>query len=70
MKNISTTYIAGIVSVIVFVLPLIGLDVADNGTLTNTVTSIVGAIGAIWVFVGRYRAGGISALGIKKKEDK
>ena len=70
MKNISTTYIAGIVSVIIFVLPMIGLDIADEGTLTNTVTGIVGFLSAIWVFVGRYRAGGISAFGIKKKDSK
>ena len=68
MKNISSTYIAGAVSVIIFVLPMIGLDIADEGTLTNTVTGIVGFLSAIWVFVGRYRAGGISAFGIKKKD--
>jgi len=70
MKNISSTYIAGAVSVIIFVLPMIGLDIADEGTLTNTVTGIVGFLSAIWVFVGRYRAGGISAFGIKKKDSK
>ena len=70
MKNISSTYIAGAVSVIIFVLPMIGLDIADEGTLTNTITGIVGFLSAIWVFVGRYRAGGISAFGIKKKDSK
>jgi len=66
---ISKTYIAGIVSVIAFVLPLFGLDIADEGTVTNLVTNIAGAIGAIYVFVGRYKAGGISAFGIKKKDN-
>ena len=70
MKNISSTYIAGAVSVIIFVLPMVGLDIADEGTLTNTITGIVGFLSAIWVFVGRYRAGGISAFGIKKKDSK
>jgi len=66
---ISTTYIAGAVSVIAFVLPMLGLEVADKGTLTNTITGIAGAISAIYIFYGRYKAGGISAFGIKKKDN-
>lgn len=65
--KISSTYIAGIVSVIAFVLPLIGYDVADTAVLNKTVVDIAGAISAIYVFIGRYRAGGINAFGIRKK---
>lgn len=67
--NISTTYIAAIVSVIVFVLPIFGLDVADEGTVTNIVTNIAGVISSLWVFYGRYKAGGINAFGLKKRDN-
>jgi len=66
----SKTYIAGIVSIIAFVLPLFGLDIANEGTVNNLVTNIAGAIGAIYVFIGRYKAGGITAFGLRKTEDK
>lgn len=66
--NISTTYIAGIVSVIVFVLPLFGFEIADEGTLTDLVTQIVGTFSTLYVFIGRYHAGGINAFGIRKAD--
>ena len=69
MKKISTTYIAAIVSIIVFVLPLFGLDVADEGTITNVITNVVGTISSLYIFYGRYKAKGITAFGIKKKDN-
>jgi hypothetical protein len=65
--NFSTTYVAGIVSVVAFVLPLLGFDVSDTALLNKTVVEIVGAVSAIYIFIGRYKAGGISAFGFKKK---
>ena len=65
--NFSTTYVAGIVSVVAFVLPLLGFDVSDTALLNKTVVEIVGAVSAIYIFIARYKAGGISAFGFKKK---
>lgn len=62
----STTYIANIVAILVFVLPHFGITIADPNTLTGIFTSVAGAIAAIWVFYGRYRAGGISIFGLRK----
>jgi len=67
MKNISTTYIAGIISIITLVLPLFGLDVADEGTLLNVVQGIAGTISSLYIFYGRFKAGNISAFGLRKK---
>ncbi len=64
--NLSTTYIANIVSVLVFVLPVLGINVVDEGSFTQTVTQIAGVVTVAYVFYGRYKAGGISAFGIKK----
>jgi hypothetical protein len=66
---ISTTYIAGIVSFLVFVLPVLGFDVIDQGTLTATVTQVAGVAAVLYSFYGRYRAGGISAFGFRKTSE-
>ena len=63
---ISTTYIAGAIAVITFVLPFIGLDISDTALVSKTVTEIAGVISILYVFIGRYRAGGINAFGIRK----
>ena len=65
--NLSTTYIASGVAVLALVLPLFGLEIADEGTLTNTVQGLVGAVAVFYTFYGRWRAGGISAWGLRKK---
>lgn len=62
----STTYIAGIISIITLVLPIFGLEIADKETFAGLVTSIVGACSTAYIFIGRYKAGGINTFGIKK----
>ena len=64
--NYSTTYVATIVSVLVFVLPLLGIEVIDEGTLAKTVSNIIGVISTLYIFYGRFKAGGISIFGLKK----
>lgn len=61
----STTYIAQIVTILTLVLPALGLHVADPGSLTETLTEIFGIIAAIYVFIGRWRAGGINIFGLR-----
>lgn len=65
--KVSTTYVAGIVAVIAFVLPLVGYDIGDAGLLKNSTQELVGALAVLYTFYGRYRAGGINAFGVKKK---
>ena len=62
----STTYIANIVTILTLVLPHFGLHVFDQGALVNTVTSIAGIAASLYVFYGRYKAGGVSIFGIRK----
>lgn len=66
MKNFSTTFAANIVSILVFVLPVFGVHVVNQGTLAATVASIIGVISTLYIFYGRYRAGGINSFGIRK----
>jgi hypothetical protein len=65
--NISTTYIAGIVSIFTLVLPIFGLEIAEKETLTELMTQVIGAVGAVYVLYGRYKAGGVNAFGLRKK---
>ncbi len=66
MKKISTTFIANIVSVLVFVLPVLGIHIVNQSAFTTAVASIIGVISTFYVFYGRYKAGGITAFGIRK----
>jgi len=68
MKNISTTFIANIVALLVFVLPVLGLEIVDENTLMGAVTATVGVVSVLYVFYGRYKAGGINAFGIRLKK--
>ena len=75
MKSASTTYIANtvsaLVSVAVFVLPVLGFEVVDVEALRESVVGIavaaVSFISVIWVYRERYKKGGINAFGVKKK---
>lgn len=67
MKKLSTTYIGAVVAVIGLVLPIFGFGIGDSGTLTQTLTELAGVAGVLYTFYGRYRAGGISAFGLKKE---
>lgn len=62
----STTYIANIVAVIALVLPHFAIQVVDPGTLGAVIANVVGVVAAAWVFIGRWRAGGINILGLRK----
>ena len=62
----STTYVSAIVAFLMLVLPLFGWQIADEGTMTNLITQIVGGLAVLYTFIGRYKAGGITAFGLKK----
>lgn len=62
----STTYVAAIVGLVSNVAPFLGFTVGTE-EITKTVTEILTVVSLIYVFYGRYRAGGISAFGLKKK---
>lgn len=62
----STTYLAGIVTILTMVLPHFGIFVQDPNTLTSTLQDVVGLVSVVWIFYGRYRAGGITAIGLRK----
>ena len=66
---ISTTFIANIVSTLVFVFPLVGLEILDPESFANTVAQVVAGLTTLYVFIGRYRAGGISAFGFRIKKN-
>lgn len=61
----SNTYIANIVQLLVFLLPAIGVNLAET-ELTATVANVVAIFAGIWVFVGRFKAGGITWWGGRK----
>lgn len=61
----SPTYIAAAVALIATLLKVSGYTV-DEGTLTANLDSIAQVASILYVFYGRYKAGGISALGIRK----
>ncbi len=63
--KISTTFIANIVAVLVFVLPVFGVHIVDQTAFSGSIASVVGVISTLYVFYGRYKAGGITAFGIK-----
>lgn len=65
----STTYIATIVAFLSFGLPFLGIQVVDEGSLTEFITQLVGVGAILYSFYGRYRAGGIDALGLRKTSD-
>ena len=63
----STTYISVLVSFLTLGLPILGLEVANEGTLTKSITELVGVAALLYAFYGRYKAGGINAFGLRKK---
>ena len=65
----SLSYTGTIVMFVTFVCKLLGVEIG-NEAITTTVETIATLIGAILAFYGRYRAGGITALGAKIVEDK
>lgn len=64
----SRTYIANFVTLLTLVIPLFGWHITNPDNLTNAILAVVGVISTLYVFYGRYKAGGISAFGFKKDE--
>lgn len=60
----SLTYIAIIVEVLNFLLPKIGVVVSTD-SLTTTIQVLIAVGAGIAALYGRYRAGGITALGFR-----
>ena len=63
----STTYVAVIVSSLVFILPMIGIQVISEETLLKSITELIGALAILYTFYGRFRAGGITKFGLRVK---
>lgn len=61
----SQTYIAIVVMVLSQLLPKWGI-VLESEALTTTVSTVALLLGAVWALYRRYRAGGISTLGLRK----
>lgn len=62
----STTYIALLVNALVFVAPHFGFEVFNPESLMGFAAGLVGLAATAYAFYGRYRAGGINALGLRK----
>lgn len=63
----STTYIAAIISFLSFGLPFLGIDIVNKESFASTIQELIGIGATLWIFYGRYRAGGITAFGLRKK---
>ena len=63
----STTYLSTFISFVAFGLPFFGIEVTNEETLGNTIQQIVGVCAILYTFYGRWRVGGISAFGLRKK---
>ena len=64
----SSTYIAVSVSFLTLALPILGIEVIDQKSIVKTISDLVGVGALLYAFYGRYRAGGITAFGLRKKE--
>lgn len=61
----STTYIAQFVQFAAIALTFLGINVGSDALMT-TITTIVTIVSGLYVFYGRYKAGGITAFGTRK----
>lgn len=61
----STTYVAQIVAILTLILPYFGIELFDVNALAETLNTIIGVIAVVWVFIGRWNAGGINIFGIR-----
>ena len=64
---VSTTYIAAFVGLLAVILPVFGFEVANQEVLQGNLNEVIAAFASLYVFYGRYRAGGVSAFGLRKK---
>lgn len=60
----STTYIAAIVAFLTTMAQMFGWTV-DSGALVQTITDGAQVLSILYIFYGRYKAGGISAFGFR-----
>jgi len=63
---ISHQYTAALVSLLVVVLPMIGIQIGTD-QLTAAVQTFVVIAAQVWIMVRRYQDGDINALGAKKR---
>lgn len=68
MKNFSTTFASNTVAILALGLPVLGFEVFDEQALTGAIAGFVGLGALLYNYYGRWRAGGISAFGIRKKK--
>lgn len=61
----SQTYIGVVVMLLSVFLPKLGMQI-DNDALTTTVSVLFTLAGALWAFWGRWRLGGVNALGVRQ----
>jgi hypothetical protein len=61
----SSTYVGILVMALSMFLPKLGVQI-DNDALTNTIAVLFTIAGAIWAARGRYRLGGVNALGLRQ----
>ena len=65
MSNISPTYIAAAVALIIFVAKIFNINLQEQG-LTELITEVVGIISAVVILIRRYRQGDITIFGGRK----
>ena len=68
LRGYSLTYAGVLTMVIGVVLDTAGTPVVD-GDVETTVTTLVKLAGAIAALYGRYRAGGVNALGLRRSAE-
>jgi hypothetical protein len=61
----SQTYIANIAQILSWSLTMLGVQVGVDPLVTTITTLLAIGTGA-WVFVGRWRAGGVTPSGVRK----
>lgn len=62
----STTYLANLFPLVAFVLPFFGVQIVDPDTFEAFLLGLAGALGTLYVFWGRFKAGGLTAIGLRK----
>lgn len=58
----SSTYIANLAQVLAWAFTLMGVNIGVPDWVT-TISTVVASLAGIWVFIGRWRAGGINIFG-------
>lgn len=61
----SQTYISILVMILAQVLPNFGFEVGSEA-LTTTLTTLVTIGAGVWALIRRYKAGGVSVMGVRK----